>query len=300
MAGAMAGLFVDLSLYPIDTIKTRVQSKQGFLAAGGFKHVYKGWSAVALGSVPGGAAFFLCYDHVKRVLLRWNGAAIEDNVSTEMSLSVFVSQAVAAACGESTACCIRVPVEMVKQQMQAGHHSRILSALRHITNNVAAGASGGQTLRVRGSGVPFLFTGMPIMLLREIPFSITQMSLYEALKYKTHKDERLSPYYYTLLPAYGAFCGGVAAFVTTPLDVIKTRIMLLPKHQKGGLGVIAHVIRDIVAEPGRPNDRFGVVQKFLRGATTRVLWISLGGSVFFGTYEFAKKMLTSRRTPLLL
>ncbi|RHY33525.1 hypothetical protein DYB32_001583, partial [Aphanomyces invadans] len=53
-AGGMAGTGVDVALYPLDTIKTRLQSSQGFLKAGGFKGVYKGLSAAAAGSAPGG------------------------------------------------------------------------------------------------------------------------------------------------------------------------------------------------------------------------------------------------------
>lgn len=53
-AGAGAGLSVDLLFYPIDTLKTRLQSAQGFWATGGFRGIYKGVSSVALGSAPGG------------------------------------------------------------------------------------------------------------------------------------------------------------------------------------------------------------------------------------------------------
>lgn len=41
LCGATAGLAVDLGLYPLDTIKTRLQSKQGFIAAGGLRNIYK-------------------------------------------------------------------------------------------------------------------------------------------------------------------------------------------------------------------------------------------------------------------
>jgi len=53
-AGAVAGLSVDLMFYPIDTIKTRLQSQQGFVKAGGFKGIYKGVGSVGVGSAPGG------------------------------------------------------------------------------------------------------------------------------------------------------------------------------------------------------------------------------------------------------
>ncbi|KAG5495302.1 hypothetical protein GH5_02957 [Leishmania sp. Ghana 2012 LV757] len=296
LAGACAGLFVDLTLYPIDTVKTRVQSKEGFSASGGFKNVYKGLSAMAVGSVPGGAAFFFGYDTAKRSLLTLtaaSGAASSvDGASAAMSPRVMACQAAAAMCGESFACCIRVPVEMVKQQMQAGHHATIIAALRNVTNNTtvfvpvdAAAATPPQ--RIRLSGVHHLFRGMPIMLMRELPFSVIQMSLYESLKAKmcASQDHPYAPF---SLPLCGAFSGGCAAFLTTPLDVLKTRIMLFRRAPGQDKVSVRYVLDDLVREPARPGDRFGYAQRFFRGASTRVLWISLGGSIFFGSYEVVK------------
>ena len=51
---------VDLCLYPLDTIKTRMQAKEGFFKSGGFKGIYRGIGAVAIGSVPGGTFLPLC------------------------------------------------------------------------------------------------------------------------------------------------------------------------------------------------------------------------------------------------
>ena len=45
---------MDLLFFPIDTVKTRLQSSQGFFAAGGFKGIYKGIGSVVVGSAPGG------------------------------------------------------------------------------------------------------------------------------------------------------------------------------------------------------------------------------------------------------
>lgn len=50
----MAGTAVDVALYPLDTIKTRLQSPEGFIKAGGLRGVYNGLSAAAVGSAPGG------------------------------------------------------------------------------------------------------------------------------------------------------------------------------------------------------------------------------------------------------
>jgi solute carrier family 25 S-adenosylmethionine transporter 26 len=62
VAGGMAGTTVDVALFPIDTIKTRLQSPQGFQAAGGFRGIYNGLGAAALGSAPGAALFFSTYE----------------------------------------------------------------------------------------------------------------------------------------------------------------------------------------------------------------------------------------------
>jgi solute carrier family 25 (mitochondrial S-adenosylmethionine transporter), member 26 len=67
VAGGMAGTSVDVALFPIDTIKTRLQSPKGFLAAGGFRGIYQGLGAAAAGSAPGAALFFSVYE-VRSVL----------------------------------------------------------------------------------------------------------------------------------------------------------------------------------------------------------------------------------------
>lgn len=70
MAGAASGLSVDLLFYPIDTIKTRLQSAQGFWKSGGFAGVYRGMGSVAVGSAPGASIFFVTYESSKSLLSR--------------------------------------------------------------------------------------------------------------------------------------------------------------------------------------------------------------------------------------
>src|SRR5277367_1024857 len=103
LSGGAAGLAVDLSLYPLDTFKTRLQSSTGFFKSGGFKGIYSGLPAVAIGSVPGAGIFFLTYDTIKTVLA--------PHFSSSVPVHMY-----AASCGEIAACLIRVPVEVVKQR----------------------------------------------------------------------------------------------------------------------------------------------------------------------------------------
>ena len=66
LSGGAAGLSVDVVLFPLDTLKTRLQSAEGFMKSGGFRGIYKGLSAAAVGSIPGAAFFFGAYDSSKR------------------------------------------------------------------------------------------------------------------------------------------------------------------------------------------------------------------------------------------
>lgn len=43
-----------MTLFPLDTLKTRLQSQHGFFQSGGFKQLYKGVEPVVLGSAPSG------------------------------------------------------------------------------------------------------------------------------------------------------------------------------------------------------------------------------------------------------
>ena len=65
LAGGMAGTCVDVALFPIDTVKTRLQAPGGFLASGGFRGMYRGIGAAAAGSAPGAALFFSVYEEAK-------------------------------------------------------------------------------------------------------------------------------------------------------------------------------------------------------------------------------------------
>ena len=79
-----------------------------------------------------------------------------------------------------------------------------------------------------------------------------------------------------------SLAGGISAFLTCPLDVLKTRIMLtadLPADKRlGG----AHPFRQLVREEG--------YRRLFAGAPIRVLWISLGGAIWFSAFEFYQNL----------
>lgn len=70
LAGGCASSAVDVLIFPLDTIKTRLQSQAGFQAAGGYRGLFRGVSAAAIGSAPGGALFFGTYEFSRTGLMR--------------------------------------------------------------------------------------------------------------------------------------------------------------------------------------------------------------------------------------
>lgn len=84
--------------------------------------------------------------------------------------------------------------------------------------------------------------------------------------------------------ALGFLCGGVAAAVTTPLDVAKTRLMTQTHIAASAkyTGVI-HALKSIAAEGG--------MHALFSGVKPRVAWISCGGAIFIGSFEEFSRML---------
>ncbi|GMI25190.1 hypothetical protein TeGR_g8776 [Tetraparma gracilis] len=263
VSGASAGLSVDVALYPIDTLKTRLQSPQGFRAAGGFQGVYNGLGAVGVGSAPGAGMFFVTYEQTKPYAKAATDA---------LGLPPMFSHMLAASLGETAACIVRVPTEVVKTRMQ--------------TNAEGCATLGGavrEIMRESGGGAANLYRGFGITLMREIPFAFIQFPIYERMKQSLRESRGSEP-----LPVQSAACGSVggaiAAALTTPLDVVKTRLMLGTDAKGVQYKSASDVLRRVVAEEGAGT--------LLNGIQPRVMWISIGGFVFFGAYESAKAVLT--------
>mmetsp|Transcript_30080 Transcript_30080/g.85842 ORF Transcript_30080/g.85842 Transcript_30080/m.85842 type:complete len:276 (+) Transcript_30080:56-883(+) len=256
IAGGIAGTSVDVSLHPLDTLRTRIQAQEGFWKSGGFKGMYRGIFSAALGSAPGAAFFFSTYETMKKVIKSCAG-----------DKEHWTHHSAASACGEVAACLVRVPTAVVTQNMQVGNYNSFGEAIS-------------TTYKV--SGLRGFYAGYGTTVFREIPFAFIQFPIYEAFK-KTWANYQGSE----TSPVQGALCGSVAGAIagglTTPLDVAKTRIML-EKHSdvKKYTGTV-NTLRTIASEEG--------ALALYKGVEPRVMWITIGGFIFFGAYEQATALL---------
>ena len=67
--------------------------------------------------------------------------------------------------------------------------------------------------------------------------------------------------------------------MTTPLDVVKTRLMTSPDVYRG----VLQCVRKTIADEG--------ALAMFKGVQPRVLWIGLGGGCFFSVLETARGVL---------
>lgn len=260
VAGAIAGAAVDLTLYPLDTIKTRLQSQQGFAASGGFKRIYAGVPAIAVGSAPGAALFFVSYEKSKRYF---------DKIFPHSAYAHMT----AAGFGEIVACLIRVPTEVIKQRAQASPSMSVPRLVIHGVYN---------------EGLSGFYRGYWSTVSREIPFSIIEFPIWEYLK-KSWSEKQGHPVSALQTAACGSIAGAIAAGATTPLDVAKTRIMLSRKVT-GSRMTIRSVLTDIYRVKG--------MKGIFAGFWPRITWMALGGFVFFGAYDKAVRFVNAIEHPV--
>nr|CDS28877.2 S adenosylmethionine mitochondrial carrier [Hymenolepis microstoma] len=229
LSGATAGLCVDLALYPLDTIKTRLQSMAHSVKPTGGFHLFAGLPAVLFGSAPSAALFFCAYEMTK-------------NRTSSENFPRWFPPMIAACVGEICACVIRVPCETIKQRAQAHPHLGIVG----IFSNA-----------LRSEGLAGLYRGYLSTIFRELPFSLIQYPIWEALKFSMQRynqlrncgvgDGELSKGQFALC---GALAGAFAGACTTPLDVIKTRIMLADRQSAYSTSNVFTVMRLIYVESG--------------------------------------------------
>jgi solute carrier family 25 (mitochondrial S-adenosylmethionine transporter), member 26 len=141
----VAGTAVDTVLFPLDAVKTRLQSGRPLPRHALWAGAYAGLRSAVAGSAPTAALFFVTYDGVKRRLRERPGAPLPP-LATHM---------MAASLGEMAACIVRVPTDALKQRMQVGQHVRYAHAIETLW---------------RRAGVRGFYVGLLPTLLRDVSF----------------------------------------------------------------------------------------------------------------------------------
>jgi len=267
-AAAVARSVSIFSMYPVDTIKTRMQMEQANALR--ISGLYNGVGGSLLGQVPYGVLTFGSYEIYKSALLkRFPGAK-----------PVFL-YALSAVLGDVTGSGWLCPSEVVKQQTQAGMYKSAGAAVKGIWSK---------------RGVSGFYQGYLGGLARDVPFRVAQLTSYEVtktvyLRIKKSKGVQggaseddaslvgLSP---TDAAICGAMAGSFSSAITTPLDRIKT--LLMTDSASAGYGnSVASCAAKIWKDEG--------VSGFFAGIVPRVTYIAPSVAIFFIAYEQVQQRL---------
>uniref|UniRef100_A0A6N2LYH4 Uncharacterized protein n=1 Tax=Salix viminalis TaxID=40686 RepID=A0A6N2LYH4_SALVM len=283
IAGGTSGVVVETALYPIDTIKTRLQAGgswwwennvEGSLFWIGWK---SSWCLTLVGNVSlyllfsflffrASALFVGVYEPTKQKLLKM----FPENLSA-------VAHLTAGAVGGIAASFIRVPTEVVKQRMQTGQFTSAPDAVRLIVSK---------------EGFKGFYAGYGSFLLRDLPFDAIQFCIYEQLRigYRVAAQRELNDPENAVI---GAFAGNIESRICElPSFSPDDTHLLIEFAYKGSASAnqykgIIDCVSTVVREEGPT--------ALLKGIGPRVLWIGIGGSIFFGVLERTKRLLAQRR-----
>ncbi|CAO2153584.1 unnamed protein product [Urochloa humidicola] len=260
LAGGLASALSTSLLHPIDSMKTRVQASTlsfpeliSKLPQIGLRGLYRGSIPAILGQFSSHGLRTGIFEASKLVLI---------NVAP--TLPEIQVQSMASFCSTVLGTAVRIPCEVLKQRLQAG-----------IFNNVGEAI----VSTLQQDGPKGFFRGTGATLCREVPFYVAGMCLYaEAKKAAQHAAKRDLEAWEIV--AVGALSGGLAAVVTTPFDVMKTRMMTAPPGTPVSMQTI---VLSILGKEG-PLGLF-------KGAIPRFFWIAPLGAMNFAGYELAKQAM---------
>ncbi|KAK2989249.1 hypothetical protein RJ640_031001 [Escallonia rubra] len=267
-AGGIAGAFTYVCLHPLDTIKTKLQTRGASeMYSGTFDAVvktfqskgvlgfYSGVSAVIVGSTFSSAVYFGTCEFGKSVL------------ATLPQYPTVLIPPTAGAMGNIVSSAIMVPKELITQRMQAGAKGRSWEVLLRILDK---------------DGFLGLYSGYSATLLRNLPAGVLSYSSFEYLKaavLSKTKQANLEP---VQSVCCGALAGAISASLTTPLDVVKTRLMT-QVHKEAVDKVVAGVsatVKQILMEEGWVG--------FTRGMGPRVVHSACFSALGYFAFETAR------------
>lgn len=279
LAGALAGISEHAIMFPVDSIKTRMQVLSPSPAAlysgmshaitrisstEGLRTLWRGVASVIAGAGPAHAVQFATLEAVKEMMGKREGSA------------AWLSTGVAGASAAITSDAVMTPFDVIKQRMQV-HNSAYRSVITCART----------VYRTEGLGA--FYVSYPTTLLMSIPFTAVQFSIYEQTSRIINPKRAYDPLSHV---AAGGIAGAVAAAVTTPLDVAKTLLQTRGTSQDMEIRQ-ARGISDAVRLIWRRDGFKG----FARGLTPRVLTFVPSNALCWMCYEFFKAALRLENGP---
>jgi len=286
-AGALAGMTEHCVMFPLDSVKTRLQSLcpcpeakcptpvhgiASIIRREGWLRPLRGVNAVAAGSVPAHALYFAIYEKTK-------GFLTGHTTGHTNTFAYGVSGALATVLHDA----VMNPAEVVKQRMQMMYspYGGSLECVRCI---------------YKREGIQAFYRSYSTQLLLNIPFQSVHFMVYEFWQQILNPEHKYDPKSHLIS---GAVAGGLAAALTTPLDCVKT---VLNTQQTPEISADRTVllkantsyqgIKDTIVSIYRCRGIFG----FYTGVQARILYQMPATALSWSVYELFKFVLSEQRS----
>jgi solute carrier family 25 (mitochondrial S-adenosylmethionine transporter), member 26 len=308
ISGAIAGgaLTVTKTIikFPLDTVTVRLQMPNANQFVNSIDDIrslfggsYNGVTLTLLSNIPAGAVFFAVKDATK--------AALRDYSPLGADAPKWVTTSLAVAAAQIPYWLIRNPSEVVKVRQQArlegyGEGVSAWSAIQATLQQgvqVSSSSGGDNITRTASNGdLGVFYTGYWENIVYAYPADVLKFIAYESI---TQGRKDLSPSEGALA---GAMATAIAQFVTTPLDVVRNRLMT-GKTKVGSSENDNNVDKKEAATGTNRATKYvqalaalardeGLAGLFA-GAAPRVGKAALSGAVQFATYEETKQKIAS-------
>mmetsp|Transcript_48934 Transcript_48934/g.96830 ORF Transcript_48934/g.96830 Transcript_48934/m.96830 type:complete len:279 (+) Transcript_48934:67-903(+) len=205
-------------MHPIDTLKTRKMSQDSSDGSGdaddealdlsprGIQDLYRGVTANLLKEGPPSGIYLGIYETIKNALL----VDPHGGGGGGAGFSPLVVYLIAGSVGEFFGSMIRAPSEAAKTRIQSGLAPDPFHAFQALLKEPA-----------------LLLNTWSVSLARDVPFGAIQIALFELSKSAilTNPDIDVNVNSFLSEAVLGLIAGGIGALVTTPADVVITRLI---------------------------------------------------------------------------
>ena len=249
VTAAAASTITKTLLYPMDTLKCRMQSLTDVTRIWKFKGIFNGL-------IPK-IALYAPYQSLYMTTYTWT----RDRIARpgELKLWTFATAGVTA---ELAGSIVRVPMETIKQRMQTG----VIPSNRALVSLLLEN--------------PFRFyqarNFVAQTLVHDIPSGIVHWTVYEYVK--RSNGEGMSSV------TAGAAAGAAAAILTNPLDVVKTRMITRPEELSHKTPF--STARQVLLESGVPGFYRGLLPRILHIAPNSALYMFVFDSLFGAIHSY--------------
>ncbi|XP_030820151.1 mitoferrin-1 [Camarhynchus parvulus] len=281
VAGAVAGIMEHTIMYPVDSVKTRMQSLQPdpkaqyrgvyealkrMVQTEGFWRPLRGIDVTVLGAGPAHALYFACYEKMKKSL----SDVFQPGGNSHLANGIAGS--VATLLHDA----VMNPAEVVKQRLQMFNspYTSVLGCVRTVHRTEGLGA---------------FYRSYTTQLTMNVPFQAIHFITYELMQEHLNPHRQYQPQSHIVA---GAVAGAVAAAATTPLDVCKTLLNTQENTALSSLKIRGHLSG--MANAFSTVYQLGGLPGFFKGVQARVIYQMPSTAIAWSVYEFFKYVLTKR------